>query len=207
MYMSRADQGLRCRLPRADARPAPRSGCWTRRASWTTRPAWRRRCRCAAAAPRQRPPPRLARSPPPALRPARPGPHPLHPPPAPTPCHPQTVRASSLNCYIFEALEGDTIETKASLLSQEYRLSDPCTFRLIVKNVTALSPPGVREAAYAQVRADAGGALAPPGRCCTPVPPAHRAPMHRRSWPGAHSALPTLQLPPPPLLRRWTRWC
>jgi hypothetical protein len=61
------------------------------------------------------------------------------------------VRASSLNCYIFDAAESDSIETKASLFSLEIKLADPCTFRLIIKNITALSPPGVREAAYAQV--------------------------------------------------------
>lgn len=42
----------------------------------------------------------------------------------------QTVRASSLNCYVFEAMEDDTIETKASLFTQKFVTSaDPCTFR------------------------------------------------------------------------------
>lgn len=35
----------------------------------------------------------------------------------------QLVRASSLNCYMFEALPDDTIETKASLLTQQLELS------------------------------------------------------------------------------------
>jgi hypothetical protein len=35
----------------------------------------------------------------------------------------QLVRASSLNCYMFEALPDDTIETKASLLTQKFELS------------------------------------------------------------------------------------
>jgi len=35
----------------------------------------------------------------------------------------QLVRSSSLNCYIFEALPDDTIETKASLLTQKWELS------------------------------------------------------------------------------------
>eukprot|EP00882_Tetradesmus_deserticola_P030706 GHRQ01034602.1.p1 GENE.GHRQ01034602.1~~GHRQ01034602.1.p1 ORF type:complete len:333 (-),score=69.93 GHRQ01034602.1:74-985(-) len=35
----------------------------------------------------------------------------------------QLVRASSLNCYLFEALPDDTFETKASLLTQKYELS------------------------------------------------------------------------------------
>ncbi|GLC43159.1 hypothetical protein PLESTB_000856800 [Pleodorina starrii] len=47
----------------------------------------------------------------------------------------QLVRASSLNCYLFEALPTDTLETRASLFSQSSNLSDPCTFRIIVKNV------------------------------------------------------------------------
>lgn len=41
----------------------------------------------------------------------------------------QLVRSSSLNCFMFEPLESDTIETKASILTQKYELSDPCTFR------------------------------------------------------------------------------
>lgn len=41
----------------------------------------------------------------------------------------QLVRASSLNCFMFEPLESDTFETKASILTQKYELSDPCTFR------------------------------------------------------------------------------
>lgn len=35
----------------------------------------------------------------------------------------QLVRSSSLNCYMFEALPDDTIETRASLLTQKYELS------------------------------------------------------------------------------------
>lgn len=35
----------------------------------------------------------------------------------------QLVRASSLNCYMFEALPDDTIETKASLFTQKFELS------------------------------------------------------------------------------------
>lgn len=46
---------------------------------------------------------------------------------------PQDVRASSLNCYLFEALEGDSTETRASLITQQLALADPCTFRLVVK--------------------------------------------------------------------------
>lgn len=47
----------------------------------------------------------------------------------------QMVRASSLNCYVFEALPGDSLETRASLFTQTSNLNDPCTFRIIVKNV------------------------------------------------------------------------
>lgn len=35
----------------------------------------------------------------------------------------QLVRSSSLNCYMFEALPDDTIETRASLLTQKYEFS------------------------------------------------------------------------------------
>ena len=35
----------------------------------------------------------------------------------------QLVRSSSFNCYMFEALPDDTIETRASLLTQKYELS------------------------------------------------------------------------------------
>lgn len=55
------------------------------------------------------------------------------------------VRAGSLNCYIFEALPEDTIETKASLLTQQWAISDPCTFRLIIKNITQLSDPATQQ--------------------------------------------------------------
>ncbi|KAG2429200.1 hypothetical protein HYH02_014132 [Chlamydomonas schloesseri] len=48
----------------------------------------------------------------------------------------QMVRASSLNCYAFEALPTDTLETRASLFTASAKLSDPCTFRIIIKNVT-----------------------------------------------------------------------
>lgn len=41
----------------------------------------------------------------------------------------QLVRASSLNCFLFEPLESDTLETKASIMTQKLELSDPCTFR------------------------------------------------------------------------------
>ena len=45
----------------------------------------------------------------------------------------RSVRASSLNCYLFEALPGDDTETQASLITQQMQLADPCTFRLIIK--------------------------------------------------------------------------
>ncbi|GIL90697.1 hypothetical protein Vretifemale_18472 [Volvox reticuliferus] len=47
----------------------------------------------------------------------------------------QLVRSSSLNCYLFDALPSDTLETRASLLTQSSKLTDPCTFRIIIKNV------------------------------------------------------------------------
>ncbi|KAJ9533724.1 hypothetical protein QJQ45_026820 [Haematococcus lacustris] len=51
----------------------------------------------------------------------------------------QAVRASSMNCYLYEALPDDSFETRASLVTQQLQFSDPCTYRLIVKNVTGLS--------------------------------------------------------------------
>ncbi|KAK9801403.1 hypothetical protein WJX73_006831 [Symbiochloris irregularis] len=50
------------------------------------------------------------------------------------------IRLASLNCYSFEALEGDSFDTRASLLQRKIGLSDGCTFRLIAKNVTGLLP-------------------------------------------------------------------
>lgn len=52
----------------------------------------------------------------------------------------QAVRASSLNCYLFEPLPGDSFETKASLFTIRQNLSDPCTFRIIVKNAVDFGP-------------------------------------------------------------------
>ena len=34
---------------------------------------------------------------------------------------------------MFEALPGDDNEVRASLLTQQMKLADPCTFRLVVK--------------------------------------------------------------------------
>eukprot|EP00775_Hariotina_reticulata_P010337 gene10337-10494_t len=59
----------------------------------------------------------------------------------------QLVRSSSLNCYMFEALDEDTIETRASLMTQKWELSDPCTFRIVLKNVTDLEPEATQEVA------------------------------------------------------------
>ncbi|KAF5842303.1 hypothetical protein DUNSADRAFT_7956 [Dunaliella salina] len=54
----------------------------------------------------------------------------------------QIVRGSSLNCYLFDPTTDDSIETRASLATQQYKFgnADTCTFRLIVKNVTGLLP-------------------------------------------------------------------
>jgi len=56
----------------------------------------------------------------------------------------QRVRASSLNCYAFDAFDYDTIETKASLITQKFEISDPCTFRIVLKTVTTLEPAAVK---------------------------------------------------------------
>eukprot|EP01026_Neomeris_dumetosa_P011738 TRINITY_DN14174_c0_g1_i5.p2 TRINITY_DN14174_c0_g1~~TRINITY_DN14174_c0_g1_i5.p2 ORF type:complete len:241 (+),score=30.34 TRINITY_DN14174_c0_g1_i5:37-723(+) len=56
----------------------------------------------------------------------------------------QLLRQASLNCFTFEASSEDTIETKASLLTQNLKLADPCTLRIILKNVVSqLSPDDV----------------------------------------------------------------
>ncbi|KAK9820402.1 hypothetical protein WJX72_009982 [[Myrmecia] bisecta] len=49
-----------------------------------------------------------------------------------------TIRSASLNCYTFEALDNDSIETRASILQRQLKIGDACTFRLIHKNVTNL---------------------------------------------------------------------
>lgn len=56
------------------------------------------------------------------------------------------VRRASLDCYIREAAEGDTLETKATQITQKWiKIADPCTFRLIAKNVTSLLPREQRD--------------------------------------------------------------
>uniref|UniRef100_A0A7S3QL94 Uncharacterized protein n=1 Tax=Dunaliella tertiolecta TaxID=3047 RepID=A0A7S3QL94_DUNTE len=59
----------------------------------------------------------------------------------------QVVRGSSLNCYLFDPTTDDSIETRASLATQQYKLgnADTCTFRLIVKNATGLLPDEKRK--------------------------------------------------------------
>ena len=44
-------------------------------------------------------------------------------------------------CTRFEAGAGDSIETRASLITQNLKLADPCTFRILVKNTTLLMAP------------------------------------------------------------------
>ncbi|GAX81642.1 hypothetical protein CEUSTIGMA_g9070.t1 [Chlamydomonas eustigma] len=56
----------------------------------------------------------------------------------------RAVRASSLNCYLFEALPGDDTDTRASLITQQINIADPCTFRLVVKNVVDFSSQDVK---------------------------------------------------------------
>lgn len=48
------------------------------------------------------------------------------------------VRTASCNCYSFEAFSSDNLDTKVSLVTQNFNLADPCTFRIIVKNTTIL---------------------------------------------------------------------
>jgi|APGre2960657404_1045060.scaffolds.fasta_scaffold83863_2 hypothetical protein len=70
----------------------------------------------------------------------------------------QGLRAASLNCYIFEALPDDTFETRTSLATQAFGIADPCTLRLVLKNVTSLEGPAVKAQA-AGVVADAVAAF------------------------------------------------
>ncbi|KAG2498514.1 hypothetical protein HYH03_003765 [Edaphochlamys debaryana] len=58
----------------------------------------------------------------------------------------QLVRSSSLNCYVYEALPGDSFETRTSLFTQSNNFgSDPCTFRIIIKNAVAFAPPADKD--------------------------------------------------------------
>ena len=50
----------------------------------------------------------------------------------------QVVRAASCNCYKFESFSTDSVDSKVSMMTQNLGLADPCTFRIIVKNVTVL---------------------------------------------------------------------
>ncbi len=55
---------------------------------------------------------------------------------------------------MLQASEGDTIETKMSLLQGQLGIGDACTFRLIEKNVVSLLPLQKEE-----LRKDAADAL------------------------------------------------
>jgi hypothetical protein len=55
------------------------------------------------------------------------------------------VRASSLNCYAYDSAAADSLEAKASLFQQSLGGADPCTWRIIVRNVTTLEPPEKRQ--------------------------------------------------------------
>lgn len=48
------------------------------------------------------------------------------------------IRTASLNCYGFEALPGDSIETRASQLQRKLGIADACTFRIVAKAVTTV---------------------------------------------------------------------
>ena len=46
----------------------------------------------------------------------------------------------------LQAAENDSLETKATQITQKWiKVADPCTFRLIAKNVTSLLPREQRE--------------------------------------------------------------
>jgi hypothetical protein len=48
------------------------------------------------------------------------------------------VRMASCNCYKYDPFATDSIDSKVSMMTQNLGLADPCTFRIIVKNVTVL---------------------------------------------------------------------
>lgn len=51
------------------------------------------------------------------------------------------IRRASLDCYVRQIASNDTIESRATIMTQNYvKIADPCTFRLIAKNVTNLLP-------------------------------------------------------------------
>lgn len=63
----------------------------------------------------------------------------------------KAARTSSLNCFVFEPLSGDNTETRASLITQQFQIADPCTFRIIAKNVLQFSPANVKDQGYEMV--------------------------------------------------------
>lgn len=50
----------------------------------------------------------------------------------------QLIRTASCNCYKFENFSTDSFDSKMSIMTQNIGVADPCTFRIIVKNVTVL---------------------------------------------------------------------
>jgi hypothetical protein len=48
------------------------------------------------------------------------------------------VRMASCNCYKYDPFASDSIDSKVSMMTQNLGLADPCTFRIVVKNVTVL---------------------------------------------------------------------
>lgn len=55
------------------------------------------------------------------------------------------LKAASAKDFL-QAAEDDTIESKATQVTQRWiKIADPCTFRLIAKNVTSLLPREQRD--------------------------------------------------------------
>ena len=57
----------------------------------------------------------------------------------------QAMRMHQAGHVCGQVLDGDSIDTRASILQRKIGISDGCTFRLIAKNVTGLLPPSKKK--------------------------------------------------------------
>ena len=105
------------------------------------------------------------------------------------------VRGASLNCYNFDIMEGDSVETVASVVQRNLRIGDACTFRLIAKNVTSLLPPAKRDLSretneqLEQLIECAPRCAAQPARRAPRLTPRARLQLVRHARPGAGPGL------------------
>ncbi|MEW5306200.1 MAG: hypothetical protein WDW36_008684 [Sanguina aurantia] len=62
------------------------------------------------------------------------------------------VRTASMNCYAYDGVGAGDFDSQASLAQQTIfrsNLSDPCTFRIIVKSSTSFAGAEIRATSYA----------------------------------------------------------